>query len=105
MVGLAVLLIGLVLQSPNKVLIIPVLMLTVVFAVFFTPEKWRERMDFRNEDAVMDASAMSRLNAWTYCWNMTLDNPVTGAGFDAFTPRLYERYSPVRMAVYGPHSV
>ena len=53
----------------------------------------------------MDASALSRINAWTYCWRLAHDYPVTGGGFEAFTPELFSRYAPNPQDVHGPHSI
>jgi putative inorganic carbon (hco3(-)) transporter len=62
-------------------------------------------MDFRRDGALMDASALSRINAWTYSWRLAHDYPVTGAGFEAFTPELFDRYAPNPQDVHGPHSI
>ncbi len=53
----------------------------------------------------MDDSATSRINAWTYCWRLAKDYPVTGGGFEAFTPTLFYRYAPNPKDVHGPHSM
>src|SRR5258705_2455733 len=53
----------------------------------------------------MDDSALSRINAWTYSWNLALDYPLLGAGFEAFTPELFEHYAPNAKDVHGPHSI
>jgi probable O-glycosylation ligase (exosortase A-associated) len=62
-------------------------------------------MDFRNESALIDGSALSRFNAWTYCWRLAQDHPWTGGGFDAFTEALFDRYAPNPRDVHGPHSI
>jgi len=105
MIGLGAVLILMTLRSRQRLLLIPMMMLAAVFAVFLTPDRWQQRMDFRREGALIDGSALSRFNSWTYSWNLASDYPLTGGGFEAFTPPLYIRYAPNAMDVHGPHSV
>lgn len=103
--GLALVLFLMVMSLRQRLVLIPILLLATVFATVMTPEKWQRRMDFRNKSAVMDDSALSRINAWTYAWHLALDYPLTGAGFEAFTPELFRRYAPNPRDVHGPHSI
>jgi putative inorganic carbon (hco3(-)) transporter len=48
---------------------------------------------------------MSRLHTWQMIWNLAKDNPIVGGGFDFNSPYLVQRYSPVEMLAYSPHSV
>ena len=105
LVGMSAVVILMVLRLRQRVVLIPVIALAVCFAMFFTPEKWQHRMDFTREGAVMDASAMERLSAWKYSLKLALDHPLTGGGFEAFTPALYARYEPEVHEAYGPHSI
>jgi probable O-glycosylation ligase (exosortase A-associated) len=105
LVGLAFLLLMFVWSSPRRLLIMPVLLLTCLFALFLTPAKWQKRMDFRRKGALVDQSALSRINAWTYCWRLASNYPLTGGGFEAFTPELFQRYAPNPADVHGPHSI
>ncbi len=34
-----------------------------------------------------------------------MDHPLTGGGFEAFTPELFTRYAPNPRDVHGPHSI
>jgi putative inorganic carbon (hco3(-)) transporter len=104
-IGLGVILIYMILKLRQRLVLIPVLVLAGAFALLLTPEQWQNRMDFRRDGALMDASALSRINAWTYCWRLAHDYPVTGGGFEAFTPELFYRYAPNPQDVHGPHSV
>lgn len=92
------------LQFRRRFLLIPVLLMGVMIAVLFTPQSWRDRMNPTGPNAV-DASARSRLNAWTYCWRLASDYPVFGGGFDTFTQDLFDKYAPNPRDVHGPHSV
>jgi probable O-glycosylation ligase (exosortase A-associated) len=105
LVGLATVMFLMVMRLRQRLVLIPILCLAAGFAVLFTPERWQKRMDFRREGALVDDSAMSRFNAWRYSWNLATDFPLTGAGFDAYTPQLFERYAPNGADVHGPHSI
>jgi probable O-glycosylation ligase (exosortase A-associated) len=104
LVGLTVLSVLMFLQLKQRLVLIPVIVLALIIALLLTPEAWQERMDPTREDAI-DASAHSRLNAWTFSWRMALDSPIVGGGFDTFTPELFTRYAPNPADVHGPHSV
>jgi probable O-glycosylation ligase (exosortase A-associated) len=105
LVGLILVLFLMILKSRKRLLLIPVMVLTGLAAVVLLPESWKHRMDFRREGAVLDDSALSRINAWTYSWRFALDHPLTGGGFEAFTPPLFMRYAPNPNDVHGPHSI
>ncbi len=105
LLGLAAVLLFMFMCMRRRLVLIPILLLAGVFAVFLTPENWQHRMDFRREGALIDDSALSRFNAWTYCWRLAQDYPLMGGGFEAFTPRLFNRYAPNPLDVHGPHSV
>jgi probable O-glycosylation ligase (exosortase A-associated) len=105
LVGLVVVLFLMIIRVRQRFVLLPVILVAVLFAIYFTPEKWQSRMDFRREGAVMDDSALSRINAWTYSWRLAKDYPLFGAGFEAFTPELFNRYAPNPADVHGPHSV
>ncbi len=104
LVGLVAVLLCMLLQARQRLLLIPLAGLVCLFALFVTPQAWRDRMKTMAPDA-LDASALSRINAWTYAWNMTKDYPIMGGGFDAFTPNLFRRYAPNAADVHGPHSI
>ncbi len=92
------------LQLKQKRILIPVFVLGLAVAVLFAPEGWKRRMDPTNDNA-MDGSAYSRINAWTFCWHLASDYPLTGGGFQTFTNDLFARYAPNALDVHGPHSI
>lgn len=105
LIGLGVVFFVMVLQSRRRLVLLPVAVLGVVFALSFAPGKWQDRMDFMRPD-VVDASAQSRLNAWEYARRLAADYPITGGGFATFTEELYERYWPGTIGnIYGAHSI
>ena len=105
LVGLALVLTGMMMRLRHRFLLLPVILLAGFFAAFLTPDAWQRRMDFRQDGALIDSSALSRFNSWTYSWRLALDNPVMGGGFEAYTPRLFNLYAPNPKDVHGPHSI
>jgi probable O-glycosylation ligase (exosortase A-associated) len=85
LIGLAAVFLLMVMRLRQRLLLLPILLLAGLFAVYLTPEKWQQRMNFQREGALMDDSAMSRINAWT--------------------PELFRIYAPNARDVHGPHSI
>jgi putative inorganic carbon (HCO3(-)) transporter len=104
LLGLVAVLGLMILQTKHRLLLIPLVLVGMVLAVLFAPERWKERMDPTKEN-VIDNSAASRINSWTYSWNLATDYPIAGGGFGAFTPSLFQKYAPNPKDVHGPHSV
>lgn len=69
-------------------------------AIAFMPESWSSRMD-TIQSYQEDTSAMSRLYVWKTLWNAALDRPVTGVGFAADNPVVFQRYAPRYETVEG----
>ncbi|MBA4141436.1 MAG: putative O-glycosylation ligase, exosortase A system-associated [Nitrosospira sp.] len=69
------------------------MILTVPVLVLSMPEKWAERMDTINSYEE-DGSVRGRFNAWGMAYNLALDRPLTGGGFEVATPDLFLRYAP-----------
>ena len=80
-------------KSRRKLLIGLGLVAVAASSLAFMPEKWFERMDTITEYK-QDASAMGRINAWTFALNVAADRPIVGGGFNTFTPSLFQRYAP-----------
>jgi probable O-glycosylation ligase (exosortase A-associated) len=75
---------------------------------YFMPQGWRDRMSTiksSTNEATMDASAAGRLNAWRFGWNLALHHPITGGGFETFTPELFQRYAPDPSNWHDAHSI
>ena len=102
LVGLTATLGLMVLRLKQRVALVPIVILAAVAAFLFAPDAWKERM---NPQQGLDGSALERLNAWTFSWNVAMDYPVAGGGFRTFTPELFQRYAPAVQDVRGPHSV
>jgi probable O-glycosylation ligase (exosortase A-associated) len=82
------------------------LALIVALPVLFSmmPESWYQRMG-TIEDYQEDGSAMGRINAWHFAYNLAKAHPVTGGGFNTFTPELFERYAPNPDDFHDAHSI
>ncbi|HFQ14587.1 MAG TPA: putative O-glycosylation ligase, exosortase A system-associated [Gammaproteobacteria bacterium] len=80
--------------------------IAIVIAVLlaFIPEEWTERMQ-TIQTYEEDASAMGRINAWHFAYNLALDRPITGGGFEAFTRGLFYIYAPDPMDFHDAHSI
>ncbi len=79
------------------------LIIMLPIALAFMPEQWFERMgtiDNYNEDA----SAMGRINAWHFAFNLAKDN-FLGGGFKVFTPKMFLIYAPEPLDFHVAHSI
>lgn len=68
------------------------------------PIKWSDRMKTIGSYEE-DASAMGRLNAWRFAYNLAVDRPMTGGGFRSFTPALFRIYAPNPEDHHAAHSI
>lgn len=70
----------------------------------FMPQQWTERME-TIQTYEQDGSAMGRINAWWFAFNLANDRPIVGGGFRAFQPDLFERYAPDPEKHHDSHSI
>jgi probable O-glycosylation ligase (exosortase A-associated) len=70
----------------------------------FMPEKWHERIQ-SIENYEQDASAMGRINAWRFAYNVAKDHPFVGGGFGVFNRRMFQLYAPVPEQFHDAHSI
>jgi putative inorganic carbon (HCO3(-)) transporter len=71
--------------------------------LLFAPRSWYARMD--TIDAYhQDASAMGRINAWWYSFNLA-NHRITGGGFESWNPETFARYAPNPTDVHVAHSI
>ncbi len=104
LLGLLAMLSLLVWKSRYRVSLALVFFVTVPISISLMPQKWFDRMDsIRNYRE--DESAIERLNSWQFAWNLALDRPVIGAGFNCFTHELFARYAPEPTDVHDSHSI
>lgn len=88
----------------RKRIILGVLFIALI-AVFinFMPDEWLERME-TIQTYEEDASALGRINAWVFAFNLAKDR-ILGGGFEAFVPDLFLKYAPDPSDVHDAHSI
>jgi len=76
----------------------------LALALLFMPPEWMERM--RNiPNYQQDLSALGRINAWWFAFNLASDNPIVGGGLQTFTPELFRIYAPIPSRFHDAHSI
>ncbi|MEW6327536.1 MAG: putative O-glycosylation ligase, exosortase A system-associated [Thermodesulfobacteriota bacterium] len=92
------------LRSRRKLLIGTLIVMGVIVTLPFLPQEWHGRMD-TIQTYEQDASVLGRFNAWHTAWNVAMDRPLTGGGFQMFTWQTFQRYAPDPDNVHDVHSV
>ena len=92
------------LRSRRKLLIGLLIITGVIMALPLLPQEWHERMD-TIETYDQDASVLGRFNAWHVAWNVAVERPLTGGGFQMFTWETFQRYAPQPDNVHDVHSI
>lgn len=80
------------------------MVIAAVGLVAFMPGKWEERMATISNPTA-EGSANQRLQTWTMLWNLAVDQPLTGGGFEPYTRSTYEKYSVDYDRVLAAHSI
>ena len=93
----------LIMKSRKKFLLLIVLVISAYTIVNFMPSFWGERME-SIETYEQDASAMGRINAWHFAYNLASDN-FFGGGFECFRGWLFDRYAPNPDNVHDAHNI
>ena len=102
-IGVAALFLGF--KSGRPILTTALLVIGLAGAAMFMPDNWTIRMG-TIETYENDASAVSRLQTWEAIWNMAIDRPIFGAGFDFPSSQLFETYfRSTYFGVFAPHSI
>jgi len=91
-------------KSKNKIIGVLVVIPLIPLVVSFMPDQWFERMGTIT-DYEQDESALGRINAWWFAFNLALDRPFFGGGFQAFVPELFQRYAPDPDRFHDAHSI
>jgi len=102
LLGLAAITVAIVAKSRYRIVSFIVVAIAVVCLVMFTTKKWQDRMsEFLQGN--LDSSAISRLVAWGGGWNLAMEYPLTGGGFDVYTDQaVFPSFVPrkLRSALY-----
>jgi putative inorganic carbon (HCO3(-)) transporter len=76
----------------------------LIVGLSMMPEQWFDRMS-TIQSYQEDASAMGRINAWWFAFNIANAHPITGGGLRAFNPELFLRYAPNPEHFRDAHSI
>ncbi len=100
LVGLAVITIALLAKSRQKIISLVLVATALLCVVTFSTAAWKDRMS-QFLQGNLDASSSQRLIAWGGAWNLVMDYPITGGGFDVFTDEdAFPQYVPPRLRSY-----
>jgi len=91
-------------KSPKKFWTGLLIVITLPLLFAFMPSSWHERMG-TIEDYQEDGSALGRINAWWFAYNLAKDHPFVGGGFDTFNEELFQRYAPDPDNFHDAHSI
>lgn len=86
------------------------LLLGIVFVALgaallaFMPESWEARMRTIMEYS-QDDSAQGRIQTWKMLFNLALDRPLIGGGFEPYQLWVFERYNPDFFTTLSAHSI
>ena len=94
----------LILKTRKKLLIGTVVAIAIPIALALMPDQWFEKMDTISTYEE-DESAMGRINAWWFAFNLAMDHPLTGGGYNAFKPDLFLQYAPDPDDFHDAHSI
>ena len=92
------------LKSRRKIALGVAMLVLAVGIVTFMPVEWWERIatitNPRGEE-----SANSRLETWTMLWNLAVDRPFTGGGFEPYQSWIFQIYNPTYDKTHAAHSI
>lgn len=92
------------LKSRNKAAIGMAIVLVIPLLFAFMPDQWHSKMG-TIETYDEDRSALGRINAWYFAFNLSKDHPITGGGFETFSQQLFQQYAPEPDNFHDSHSI
>jgi len=104
LLGLAAMMFMLLWKSRRRVTMLVVLGAVLYGGVQFMPGSWHERME-TIKSYQHDQSALGRINAWHFAFNLAKDRPLVGGGYQAFTRDMFAIYAPDPEDVHDAHSI
>jgi putative inorganic carbon (HCO3(-)) transporter len=104
LLGSASMIFALWLKGRNKLLRGSIILVVIITALSFMPDQWMERMD-TIETYQQDGSAMGRINAWWFAYNLANENILTGGGYGSFSKELFFIYAPDPTDYHDAHSI
>lgn len=91
-------------RSKRKLISGAIILIAAPMFYFSMPQSWHDRMATISTYQE-DGSAMGRINAWGFAYNLARDRPLVGGGFRAFDPDLFLTYAPVPDDFHDAHSI
>jgi len=91
------------LKSKNKGVTAIAVIAMVALVALIMPPQWFDRMDSIGEYKE-DGSAMGRINAWYFAFNVASHN-ILGGGFNVFSMRQFAIYAPDPLDYHVAHSI
>ncbi len=92
------------LKSRKKVALGILIVIAAIGAAAFMPQEWEDRISTIT-DPRAEQSANSRLETWTMLWNLAVDRPFTGGGFETYSKWIFEKYNPTYDRTHAAHSI
>lgn len=103
LLGIIAMAVVIVFKSPNRLKVLVAVLVISPFLWTFMPEAWHEKMG-TIKTYQEDGSAMGRINAWWFAYNLAKDRPI-GGGFRVFHPQYFEKYAPDPEDFHDAHSI
>lgn len=92
------------LKGKHKLLTGIALVIMGIALVSFMPQSWKDRMHTIGTYNT-DESAMGRIETWRMLFDIAVDRPVRGAGFEPYSHQVLDQYRPEYATVRAAHSV
>lgn len=92
------------LKSRKKGLLALAMLIGLPMLWIAMPESWHERMATISTYE-QDGSAMGRINAWMFAYNLASDYPILGGGFATFSHERFQIYAPDPEDFHDAHSI
>lgn len=103
-IGGGTILLFLIIKSRQRARFMIAAAIAVPIMLLSMPDAWFDRMGTISEYQ-QDPSAMGRINAWGFAFNLAKDHPITGGGFRVFTENLFLTYAPNPADFHDAHSI
>jgi len=92
------------LKGRKKLILGVAVAIAAVGLAAFMPSSWEERMASIGEYQA-DSSANARLETWKMLFNLALDRPLIGGGFEPYRQWIVDTYNPSYGGVHAAHSI
>ncbi|MDH5646887.1 MAG: putative O-glycosylation ligase, exosortase A system-associated [Candidatus Heimdallarchaeota archaeon] len=92
------------LKSRKRVVLGIAMVVVILASLLFLPKGWFDRMG-TIKTYEEDASAMGRINAWWFAYNIANERPIIGGGFHVFNRELFLAYAPEPEKFHDAHSI